>query len=186
MTGRTYLFALSLFFLFLLSGCSSAPAIRSTQAFSVATNQNIVPVLPFASTLVPAQLSEAVFNDYVDLLNDKPQNSELAWFAIVKEDVASMEKILPPSHIYVSGELWSFIENAGCCSTELRIKSRLRFLRVKSRELLWEADIQMDSFFEHDSSTLTVEREKIGKRLSAAMAKETQKALQNARRITLE
>ena len=82
--------------------------------------------------------------------------------------------------------MWSYIEDSGCCSTELRVKSRLRIYRVKSRELLWEAEIPMTSFFEHDSSTIAVEREKLGKRLSSAMSQMTINALQSAKRISIE
>lgn len=187
MTFRPALYAgLFLVLLSLLSGCSSSPRVTTSQAFSIAQNQQMVPIVPFTSTLVPAAFSEMVFNDFVDGMNENQQQAGLAWFGIVKDDMNELEKILSPAHIYINGEIWSYIENSGCCSTELRVKSRLRIFRVQSRELLWEAEIPLDSFFEHDRSTFPLEREKIGKRLSAAMVKETVKALHNAKRITLE
>lgn len=174
-----------LLFLALLSGCASGH-VRTSQAFSIAGNQKMVPVLPFTSTLVPTAFAEAVFNDYVDDLNDAKQKAGFALFAIIKDDLKSVEKVLSQAHIYISGEIWSYIEEAGCCSTELRVKSRLRIYRVSSRELLWEAEIPMESFFEHDASILAVEREKLGKQLSSSMAQMTIKALQGAKRINLE
>lgn len=171
---------------FLLSGCASSPRVTTSQAFSIALNQQMVPIVPFANTLVPATFSEMVFNDFVDGMNENQQQAGLAWFGIVKDDMNELEKILSPAHIYISGEIWSYIENSGCCSTELRVKSRLRIFRVKSRELLWEAEIPLESFFEHDRSTFPLEREKIGKNLSTIMIRETVKALQSARRITFE
>lgn len=166
----------------LLAGCSTTKSYTS-QAFTIAQNQQIVPVLPFASTLVPDAFAEAVFNDFVDGMNDTRAVSGFSWFAIIKDDPKEVEKILSPLHIYLSGEIWSYIENAGCCSTELRIKSRLRIFRVLSHELLWEVEIPMDGFFEHDNATLAVERDKLGKRLTAAMVQEAGKALQGAKRI---
>jgi len=187
MTFRPALYAgLFAMLLSLLSGCSSGPRVTTSRSFSIAQNQQMVPIVPFANTLVPAAFSEMVFNDFVDGMNENQQQAGLAWFGIVKDDMTELEKILSPAHIYISGEIWSYIENSGCCSTELRVKSRLRIYRVQSRELLWEAEIPVESFFEHDRSTFPLEREKIGKRLSASMVRETVKALKGAKRITFE
>jgi hypothetical protein len=168
-----------------LSGCATGN-VRTSQAFSIAQNQKMVPILPFSNTLVPESFSTAVFNDYVDNMNDSRDKTGFSLFAIIKDDLKSAEKVLSPAHIYASGEIWSYIEDGGCCSTELRVKSRLRIYRVNSRELLWEAEIPMESFFEHDSSTLAAEREKLGKRLSSSMSQMTIKALQGAKRISIE
>jgi len=172
--------------IFLFAGCASAPKVKTSPAFTIAQNQKMVPIVPFSNTLVPAAFSEMVFNDFVDEMNDNQQQAGFSWFGIVKDDMQALEKILSPSHIYISGEIWSYIENSSCCSTELRVKSRLRIYRVQSRELLWEAEIPLDSFFEHDTSTFSIERERIGKRLSDSMVKETLKALKNAKRIDID
>jgi len=182
-TGRTALLLLSL--ALLLSGCSTAKVYTSS-AFTIAQNQQMVPILPFVNTLVPDSLAETVFNDYVDSMNDNLTASGFTWFAIIKDDLQAVEKILPPTHIYINGEIWSYIEESGCCSTELRVKSRLRIFRVLSHELLWESEIPLESFFEHDLSTLAVEREKLGRQLSAALTLATLKALQGANRIVVE
>jgi len=174
-----------LLLLMTLAGCASGN-VRTSQAFTIAQNQKMVPILPFSNTLVPESFSTEVFNDYVDNLNDSRNKTGFSLFAIIKDDLKSAEKILSTAHVYVSGEIWSYIEDAGCCSTALRVKSRLRIYRVNSRELLWEAEIPMESFFEHDSSTLAEEREKLGKRLSASMSQLTIKALQGAKRISIE
>ena len=172
--------------LLLFAGCDSGPKIQTSQAFTIAQNQKMVPIIPFSNTLVPAQFSEMVFNDFVDGMNNHQRQAGFSWFGIVKDDMKELEKVLLPTHIYISGEIWSYIENSGCCSTEMRVKSRLRIYRVQSRELLWEAELPLDSFFEHDASTFPVEREKIGKRLSNLMIKETLKAFKSAKRITTD
>ena len=170
----------------LLAGCASGPKIQTSQAFTITQNQKMVPIVPFTNTLVPALFSELVFNDFVDGMNDHQRQAGFSWFGIVKDDMKELEKVLLPTHIYISGEIWSYIENSGCCSTEMRVKSRLRIYRVQSRELLWEAEIPLDSFFEHDKSTFPLEREKIGRRLSETMIQETLRALQSAKRINTD
>lgn len=181
-----YIAIFSILCILSLSGCASAPKVKTSQAFTIAQNQKMVPIVPFSNTLVPETFSEEVFNDFVDGMNDNQQQAGISWFGIVKDDMKELEKVLSPAHIYITGEIWSYIENSGCCSTELRVRSRLRINRVISGELLWEAEIPMDSFFEHDASTFPVEREKLAKRLSGAMIKETLKALQSAKRITID
>ncbi len=168
-----------------LTGCATAN-VRISPAFTIAQNQLMVPIVPFTNTLVPETFSEAVFNDFVDILNENQLKSGFSWFGIVKDDMKTLEKVLSPGHIYITGEVWSYIENSGCCSTEIRVKSRLRISRVVSQELLWEAEIPIDSFFEHDSSTFPIEREKIAKRLATAMTMEILKALQGAKRISID
>lgn len=187
MTCRPAIYAgLLVALLFLLSGCSSSSRIMTSPSFTISQHQRMVPIVPFTTTLVPPAFSESVFNDFVDGMNENQQQADLAWFGIVKDDMTELAKLLSPSHIYISGEIWSYIENSGCCSTELRVKSRLRIFRVQSKELLWEAAIPLESFFEHDRSTFEIEREKIGKRLSALMVKETVQALQSATRVNIE
>jgi len=186
LSKKFYLAALpSLLLLMTLSGCATGN-VRTSQAFTIAQTQKMVPILPFSNTLVPESFSTAVFNDYVDNMNDSRDKTGFSLFAIIKDDLKSTEKVLSPAYVYVSGEIWSYIEDAGCCSTEIRVKSRLRIYRINSRELLWEAEIPMESFFEHDSSTLAAEREKLGKRLSSSMSQMTIKALQGAKRISIE
>lgn len=175
-----------LLLLLLLSACSSSRVTLSSPAFNIATNQKMLPILPFTATLVPQQLAETVFNDFVDGLNENQEKAGFTWFGIVKDDINALEKVLPPSHVFINGEIWSYIENAGCCSTELRIKSRVRVYRLLSRELLWEAEFPLESFFEHDNSTLAVERAKLGRKLSEEMIKTTVKALHGAKRIVVD
>ena len=177
---------LPLLLLLFLAACSSSRVTYTSPAFSVATNQKMMPVQPFVSTLVPIRLSDTVFNDFIDGVNDSQTTTGISWFGIVKDDIKELEKSLPGTHLFLNGELWSYIENSGCCATELRIKSRLRLYRVQSRELLWEAEFPLESFFEHDNSTIDVEREKLGRRLSSEMIKEIVKALNGARKITVE
>lgn len=167
------------------AGCTSSRT-HISQAFTISQSQRTLPIVPFSNTLVPDTFSEMVFNDFVDGLNENRTQAGFSWFGIVKDDMNELEKILSPLNIYMTGEIWSYIENSGCCSTELRVKSRLRILRVVSKELLWETEIPIESFFEHDASTFPVEREKIGKRLSSAMIRESVKALQNAKRINTD
>ncbi len=187
LTGGKVLFrAVCLLALVLAGGCGGSRAALVSPAYSISQSQTMLPVLPFNNILVPDTFAETVFNDFVDDLNESRTKAGFTLFAIIKENLSDVEKVLSPAHVYLTGEIWSYLENAGCCATELRVSSRLRIYRVRSRELLWEKEIPLEGFFEHDNSTLAVEREKLAKRLAREMAGEALKALQGAKRIQLD
>ena len=156
--------------LLVLGGCAGENRVLVARPFTVPATQEVLPILPFVGTLVPETFSTAVFDNCVDILNDNHAQTSIKWFSIIKDDLQEVTKALPPDHLYVAGELWSYIENSGCCSTELQIKARVRVLKAGTQEQLFEAEIPTSSFFEHDRSTLTTERSRLAMRLSREMA----------------
>lgn len=156
--------------LLVLGGCASENRVLVARSFTVPATQEVLPILPFVGTLVPETFSTAVFDNCVDILNDNHAQTSIKWFSIIKDDLQEVTKALPPDHLYVAGELWSYIESSGCCSTELQVKARVRVLKAGTQEQLYEAEIPMSSFFEHDRSTLTTERSRLAMRLSSEMA----------------
>ncbi len=169
-----------------VTGCGTGRTTLVSPAYSIAQSQTVLPVLPFTNILVPDTFAESVFNDFVDTMNENSAKTGFARADIIKDDLSDVEKILTPAHVYLTGEIWSYLENAGCCATEIRVKSRLQIQRVRSREVLWETEIPLEGFFEHDKSTLEVEREKLARRLSTEMSREAIKVLQGAKRISLD
>lgn len=169
----------AILFLAVTGGCAGGSKVLTAGSFTVPSTQEVLPVLPFAGTLVPETFSATVFDNCVDILNDNHAQTSIKWFSIIKDDLQEVAKALPPDHLYVAGELWSYIENSGCCSTELQVKARVRVLRAGTQEQLFEAEIPMNSFFEHDRSTLSVERSRLAMRLSRAMADQILNALKN-------
>ncbi len=177
--GRMGLGLVALLFLVMVGGCAGGSKVVTAKSFVVPSTQEVLPILPFAGTLVPETFSVTVFDNCVDILNDNHADTPIKWFSIIKDDFNEVAKALPPDHLYVTGELWSYIENSGCCSTELQVKARVRVLRAGTQEQLFEAEIPLSSFFEHDRSTLTAERNRLAMRLSRAMADQILGALKS-------
>lgn len=163
--------------LLLMAGCAASPSVLIEPSFKVNPSQEVMPVLPFTSLMVPEDFSESVFNNFIDILNDNHSSTSIKWFTIIKEDMKDAARLIPPGNLYMTGELWSYIENSGCCSTELRVKARVRFYRSGSPAMLAEIEVPLESFFEHDSSTLTIERDKLSLRLAREMAQQVLKLL---------
>lgn len=176
---RTAILLLAVVSLLVVGGCASESRVLVARSFTVPVTQEVLPILPFAGTLVPETFSTAVFDNCVDILNDNHAQTSIKWFSIIKDDLQEVTKALPPDHLYVAGELWSYIENSGCCSTELQVKARVRVLKAGTQEQLFEAEIPMSSFFEHDRSTLSTERSRLAMRLSSKMATQILNVLKN-------
>lgn len=164
-------------FLLLLNGCAPGAKVTMASTFNPAPEQNIVYVQPFSNSLVPEAFSETVFNDFVDDLNNSRLKTDVKWYYIIKEDPKDVDPAWLERQVYVTGEIWSYIENAGCCSTELRAKARLRLFEAGKKDPTLEIFIPADSFFEHDRSTLAVERQRLAKRLASEMSDAITKAL---------
>jgi hypothetical protein len=170
---RRLLLLLALFGLLGLAGCTGSTRVTRMAPFQAAAGQEVLPVLPFVNTLVPDSFAESVFNTYIDTLNDNRSGTPIKWFTIVKDDFKEAARLLPAGHLYLAGEVWSYIENSGCCSTELRVNARLRLYRSGTNELLMEIQLPTEGFFDHDRSTLAVERERLAHRLATDMARQT-------------
>lgn len=154
----------------LLTGCAPKPQISMSPAFNPAPEDNIVYVVPFAESLVPAEFSETVFNEFIDTLNRDRLQTDVKWYYILKEEIKDIDPEWLTRQVYISGELWSYIENTGCCSTELRAKARLRLVESEQKDATLEIQIPVETFFEHDRSTLAQERQRMAQRLATEMA----------------
>lgn len=152
-----------------LTGCSSGKAARQADS-KPHRQEGVVYVMPFASTLVPAPVREIAFNDFVDLLNDNRAKAGVSLFEIVKDNPNELDKGWLSAQTYLSGEFWSYIENAGCCQTELRIRSRVAVTEPGAQSPTFEVLLPLDSFFDHDRSTLDAERVKLAKELARQLA----------------
>ena len=161
----------------LLTGCGPATKVSITPDFKQGPEQEAIYIVPFVTTLVPENFSDAVFNAYVDDLNDNHTLTNATWFSIIKEELKNVDQQWLAKQFYITGEIWSYIENSGCCSTELRVKARLQFFEVGKKEPSMEVYIPLESFFDHDRSTLAVERDRLAARLAREMTVQTIKAL---------
>lgn len=156
--------------LVMVAGCASGPS-GARQADIRAHHENgVVYVIPFASTLVPVEVHETAFNDFVDLLNENRARTGVSLFEIIKDDPADIDRNWLSGQTYLSGELWSYIENSGCCQTELRIRSRVALTEPGKQTPTFEVALPLDSFYDHDQSTLEVERIKLAKDLARKLA----------------
>lgn len=162
--------ALAVMTLLMLQGCGVRAQVSVKPDFNPPAEIDTVYILPFTSTLVPSEVQETVFNDFVDLLNENLKRTGVQQFEIIKDNLDEVDKKWLAKQVYLSGELWSYVENTGCCKTELRIRSRVGLTEPGKNAPTFEVLLPLDSFFDHDQSTLEKEKIKLAKRLARELA----------------
>jgi hypothetical protein len=156
--------------LLMLQGCGVNAQVSVKPDFNPPVELDTVYILPFISSLVPVEVHEIVFNDFVDLLNENIKRSGVQQFEIIKDKLDDVDKTWLARQVYLSGEIWSYIENTGCCQTELRIRARVGLTEPGKQTPTFEVLLPLDSFFDHDQSTLEKEKIKLAKRLASELA----------------
>ncbi|GAM08530.1 hypothetical protein OR1_00802 [Geobacter sp. OR-1] len=167
--------------LLLLQGCGPAVQVSVKPDFKPPVELDTVYVVPFSSTLVPADFKETAFNDLVDILNENRKKVSVQQFEIIKGELKNQDPRWLAKQLYISGEFWSYIENAGCCSTELRVRARVALTEPGKDAPTFEITLPLDSYFDHDRSTLEKEKILLAKRLARELANSIIPPLANRR-----
>jgi hypothetical protein len=137
----------------------------------------VVYVVPFITLMVPAEVRERTFDQFVDLLNQRGSERGLK-FVILKQGLDKIDRTWLSERKYVLGEIYGYVEDSGCCSTDLRTRARLTFYRAHLPDPALKYEYPVRKFFDHDLSTLTLERQKLADQISRVLAEELLKALQ--------
>ena len=138
----------------------------------------VIYVVPFVAIMVPDEVNARIFDQFVDLLIREGAALGLQ-FVILKEGLQRTSPEWLATRQYVTGEIYAYVEDSGCCSTDLRTKARLTYRHPSQNNPAFGFDYPVKSFFDHDRSTLNVERAKLSDDIAATLAGELLKALQN-------
>ena len=125
----------------------------------------IVYLVPFTTVMVPMPVAEAVFDQFVETLNESGPAAGYE-FVILKGDLERVDPAWLRKATYVTGEIFGYVEESGCCSTDIRTKSRLALYRPGSSEPKLSHEYPAKAFFDHDYSNLAAERKKLAERIS--------------------
>jgi hypothetical protein len=162
----------------LLSGCAPTPKVSMSPTFSPAPERELVYVIPFVGTLAPEPFTRKVFDKLVDALNARHSAAGVQWFFILKQELKDVDPTWLNRQVYITGEVWSYTENSGCCQTELRVKGRAAIYEAAHPQPSAEIVVPAESFFDHDYTTLDVEQDRLAQRLASEMAAQIIRVLQ--------
>lgn len=160
----------ALFAALFLTACTAAPKVRYFGGLDPRQEREAVYVIPFDTTLVPADVGEPVFNEFVDRLNAQRKNTRVAKFLILKEELKEVEPAWLVKQTYISGDIWGYVENSGCCSTEMKVKSRLYMYEPGKNEPSLEVFVPETDFFEHGRLSISAAKARMGNKLAHGLA----------------
>lgn len=146
-----------------LSGCAAEQPLltRSVRYVSPPVGEPIF-VVPFTVVMVPREVEEGIFDRLVDQLNyDLNAEGSGYEFTIVKRPLDEAGRAWLAERSYITGEMFGFVRDSGCCSTELRLRTRLLYYQPGSDAPTLTIDYPRLVLFDHDKSTLEIEQERL-------------------------
>lgn len=161
----------------LLTGCSAAPKIKDYSAIDPQLERESVYVVPFDATLVPPDFGNPIFDEFVDLLNARRKQTKVGQFVILKEELKEVEPSWLIKQVYISGDIWGYVEKSGCCSTEVKVKSRIYLYEPGKNTPTFEVFVPVEHFFEHDRSDVSAAKAYLGNKLAQDLAEAVIKKL---------
>lgn len=159
---------LLLFLLF--AGCAATPTQRVERTLDVQrpAAATTLYVVPFSAVLAPEELTSAIFDRFVDGFDAAAAGSGLT-ASILKRDPATIDSGWLGRQYYITGELFAYREDSGCCSTEIRLRTRLHLHQPGTAYPVVHIEIPYTVLFDHDRSTLDAEKERLIESLSTQL-----------------
>jgi len=161
----------------LLSGCAASPEIKATGMFDSQLERETVYIAPFDATLVPPDFAAPIFDRFVDILNARRKQTRVGSFVILKEDLQAVEPSWLDRQVYISGDIWGYQLASGCCSTDLKVKSKIYFHEQGNKVPVFEVFIPAEYFYEHDRSDPAAAKNRLGGKLAQELAEAVLKKL---------
>jgi hypothetical protein len=157
-----------------LSACSTTPThrIERTVDLQRPTEETILYFVPFLPVLAPDELTSDLFNQVVDGFDGAAAGSGLSAL-ILKRDVASVDPAWLGQQYYVTGSVFAYGQDSGCCSTEIKLSTRLQLYQPGTPYPVLRIDLPYRTLFDHDRSNLEIETE----RMAATLAEQLRNAL---------
>lgn len=160
-----------------LSGCAATSKSRDYSHLDPQLERESVYVVPFDATLVPPDFGDPIFNQFVDILNARRKQTKVGRFVILKEELKEVEPAWLIKQIYISGDIWGYVEKTGCCSTEMNVKSRIYLYEPGKNVPTFEVTVPVEHYFDHDRDDIAMAKGRLGKNLALELAEAVLKRL---------
>jgi len=155
--------------LLLTAACSSQPLVEKKRDFSVVPPEETLYVVPFTTVMVPPAVSERVFDRFVDALSEKGIDKKYN-VVILKQGLDGIDPGWLATHYYITGDLFAYVEESGCCNTTIRTRSRIRLFQPGSTEPALMMEYPREVFFDHDYTTIEQQRRLLARDIAETLA----------------
>ena len=126
-------------------------------------------IVPFLNVMIPDTLSTQLFDSFIDQMLTAGNERGIS-IRILKQDIDSVDKNWLAKQSFITGELFGYAEESGCCSTAIEVKVRLFRYQPGATEPVSEIVVPGDAFFDHDLSTLEAERIVLARRMAQKLS----------------
>jgi len=178
--GRFLLRGLML--LLLILGCSSClpsdTRVWKEPGFQAPEMPSTLYIVPFSSILAPEEVRDRIFDGFVDELAEKASELDTQ-VVILKKELQQLDAWWLSKQTYVTGEIFAYVEESGCCSTSIRLRGRIELFAPQDETASVRVEFPRETFFDHDYSNLSDERDRLTKNLAEEMAEALLKNLKS-------
>lgn len=158
-------------------GCAAVPKTKNYSVLDPRVEREVLYIIPFDATLVPPDFGAPIFDQFVDILNARRKQTKVGRFVILKEELKDVEPAWLIKQIYISGDIWGYVESTGCCSTDIKVKSRIFLFEPGNNSPTFEVFVPVEYFFEHDRDDITTAKARLGNKLALDLAEAVLKKL---------
>jgi hypothetical protein len=161
----------------MLTACAPVTVTKNHTPFDAQQDREALYIVPFDATLVPPDFGDPIFNQFVDILNSRRKQTKVGRFAILIEELKEVEPAWLIKQIYISGDIWGYVETSGCCSTDMKVKSRIYLYEPGKNTPTFEVFVPVEHYFEHDRGDITTAKARLGTKLALDLAEAVLKKL---------
>lgn len=157
-----------------LAACSTTPAYRVERSVDLhrPAEGTILYFVPLQPVLAPDEVTSNLFNQIVDGFDGAAAGSGLSAL-ILKRELASVDSAWLGQQYYVTGSVFAYGQDSGCCSTEIKLNTRLQLYQPGTPSPVLRIDLPYRILFDHDRSNLEIETE----RMTTSLAEQLRSAL---------
>lgn len=156
--------------LLLLTSCVATPEIKDLTLLDPRQERDTLYIVPFDATLVPSEVGDLILNEFVDILNARRKLTKVGRFAILKEELKEVDPSWLIKQVYISGDVWGYVEKTGCCSTEMKVKAKIHLTEPGKNSPAFEVFVPGGYYFDHDRGDIGTAKERLGKKLALDLA----------------
>jgi len=126
-------------------------------------------VVPFLNVMIPENVSTNLFDRFIDEMMTAGEAHSIK-VRILKQDIDAVDREWLGQQYFVTGELFDYDRESGCCSTELEARARIYYYRPGSVDPFTEITVSGDAFFDHDLSSLSEEQARMGSDMAGKLS----------------
>lgn len=128
----------------------------------------VIYIVPFTGVMVPDAVYEGIFDRFVDTMNQYFEPRGLQ-FVILKQGMKAVGPEWLAVRKYITGEIYSYVEDSGSTATSIRTKTRVTYHHPDNKMPAFATLLPASVFFEHDKADADTERKMLAENIATAL-----------------